>query len=137
MAAVAENRTILKDVDGAQLIVAEQSSLQITATVLDEAGVAVQLAVITAITLTLYNRDSATQDIINSLSDQNVLNVDRGTMHPTNGLLTLQLLPADNAIVNPASDLEWHRALIEGIYGGGKAFKYEIEWPVRNLGKVS
>ena len=41
MAAVAENRTILKDVDGAQLIVAEQSSLQITATVLDEAGVAV------------------------------------------------------------------------------------------------
>ena len=50
---------------------------------------------ITAITLTLYNRDSATQDIINSLSDQNVLNVDRGTMHPTNGLLTLQLLPAE------------------------------------------
>ena len=137
MQAIAENRTSLKDASGARLIVAEQSSLQITATLLDEAGSAVQLAVITALTLTLYNRDSTTQEIINSVSDVNILNAGRGTVHPTNGLLTLQLDPADNAIVDTTKDVEWHRALIEGTYGGGKALKYEIDWQVRNLSKVS
>lgn len=137
MQAIAENRTILKDASGARLIVAEQSSLQITATLLDEAGAAVQLAVITALTLTLYNRDSVTQEIINSVLDVTVLNAGRGTVHPTNGLLTLQLDPADNAIVDATKELEWHRALIKGTYGGGKALKYEIDWQVRNVAKVS
>lgn len=136
MQAVAENRTILKTASGERQIVAEGSSHQITATLLDESGAAVQLAVISALTLTLYNRDSATKEIINSVSAVNILNAGRGTVHPTTGRLTLELLPGDSTIVDVNNDLEWHRALIEGTYGGGKALKYEIDWQVRNLAKV-
>lgn len=136
--ALTENRSILKDANGAQLIVAEKTTLRFTATLVDEAGAAIPSAGVTALTLTLYNRDSATKEIINSVSAVNILNTGRGTLHATSGLLTVTLDPADNAIIDSASDLEWHRALIEGTYAGGaKAFKHEIDWPVRNLNKVT
>lgn len=139
MQAVSENRTILKDATGAQLIVAEQSTLQMTATLLDEVSMPVPLAGLSTLTLTLYSRDSVAQDIINNVSATNMLNAGRGTVHPTTGLLTITLLPADNAIVDGTKDLEWHRALIQGTYGSGgsRAFKYEIDFPVRNVAKVS
>ena len=138
MQAIAENRTILKNASGARLIVAEQSSLQITATLLDETGAAVPLAGLSTLTLTLYNRDSATQEIINSVSAVSILNAGRGTVHATSGLLTIALVPADNIIIDTTQDLEWHRALIQGTYGGGtKAVKQEIDFQVRNLSKVS
>lgn len=136
--ATAENRTILKDANGAQLIVAEKTTLRFTSTLVDETGTVVPLAGVSALTLTLYNRDSTTKEIINTVSAVNILNTGRGTLHATTGLLTVTLDPADNAIVNTANDLEWHRALIEGTYAGGaKAFKHEIDWQVRNLNKVS
>ena len=136
--AVAENRTVLKDANGAQVVVAEKATLRFTSTLVDETGTVVPLAGVSALTLTLYNRDSATKEIINSVSGVNILNVGRGTLHATSGLLTVTLEPNDNAIIDSASDLEWHRALIEGTYAGGaKAFKHEIDWQVRNLNKVS
>ena len=135
--AIAENRTILKDANGAQVIVAEKTTLRITATLVDEAGAAVPSASVSALTLTLYNRDSATNEILNGVTAVNMLNTGRGTLHATSGLLTITLEPADNAIIDNTSDLEWHRALIEGTYSGGKAFKHEIDWQVRNLHKVS
>lgn len=138
MQAIAENRTILKDASGARLIVAEQSSLQITATLLDETGAPVPLAGLSSLTLTLYSRDSATQEIINSVSAVSILNTGRGTVHATSGLLTIAMVPADNTIIDTTQDLEWHRALIQGTYGGGvKAVKQEIDFQVRNLSKVS
>lgn len=136
--AIAENRTILKDANGAQLIVAEKTTLRFTATLVDEAGVVIPAAGVSAMTLTLYNRDSATKEIINSVNAVNILNAGRGTLHATSGLLTVTLEPNDNTIIDSASDLEWHRALIEGTYAGGaKAFKHEVDWQVRNLNKVS
>lgn len=138
MPAIAENRTILKDANGAQLIVAEKTTLRFTSTLVDETGTVVPLAGVSALTLTLYNRDSTTKEIINGVSAVNILNSGRGTLHATTGLLTVTLEPNDNAIIDSASDLEWHRALIEGTYAGGaKAFKQEIDWPVRNLNKVN
>jgi hypothetical protein len=138
MPAVAENRAILKTSDGAQLIVAEKTTLLITATLLDEVGDPVQAAMLSTLTLTLYNRDSVAKEIINSLSAVNILNTGRGTVHATSGLLSITLQPDDNAMVDTATDLEWHRALIQGTYAGGtKAFKYEIDVQVRNLEKVS
>ena len=136
--ATAENRTILKDANGAQVIVAEKSTLRFTATLVDETGAAIPSSGVSTLTLTIYNRDSATKEILNSVSAVNILNVGRGTLHATSGLLTVTLDPLDNAVIDSASDLEWHRALIEGIYAGGvKAFKHEIDWQVRNLNKVS
>lgn len=138
MPAIAENRTILKDANGAQLIVAEKTTLRFTSTLVDETGTVVPLAGVSALTLTLYNRDSTTKEVINSVSAVNILNSGRGTLHATSGLLTVTLEPNDNAIIDSASDLEWHRALIEGTYAGGaKAFKHEVDWQVRNLNKVS
>lgn len=135
---VSENRTVLKDANGAQLIVAEKTTLRCTATLVDETGAAIPSSGVSALTLTLYNRDSTTKEILNSVSAVNILNTGRGTLHATSGLLTVTLDPLDNAIVDSASDLEWHRALIEGTYAAGaKAFKHEIDWQVRNLNKVS
>lgn len=136
--AIAENRTILKDANGAQLIIAEKTTWRFTATLLDETGVAIPSAELVTLTLTLYNRDSATQEIINSVSAVNILNTGRGVMHATSGLLAVTLEPNDNAIITSTSDLEWHRALIEGAYAvGNKKFKHEIDFQVRNLNKVS
>ena len=133
-----ENRVILTDADGKQLVVAERTSLRLTATLLDETGAAIPSAGLTALTLSLYNRDSASKEIINSVDQTNILNAGRGTVHVSSGLLTCTLDPADNQIIDPTLDQEWHRALIQGTYAAGaKAFKSEIDFPVRNLNKVS
>lgn len=133
-----ENRTILKDANGRQIIIPEQSSGPVmTMTLLDETGVAVPLAAIATATLTIYARDEATQPIINSVAQVDIKNTGRGTIHATSGLLTLSLDAADNSIQNSATDLEWHRLLIEIGYNATKKLKYEIDAPVRNLYKVS
>lgn len=138
MPAIAENRTILKDVNGAELIVPERTTLLIKATLLDENAAAIPAAGLTTLTLTLYARDSTAKTIINSVDDVDILNAGRGTVNATSGLVLIDLLPADNQIIDDTVDLEWHRALLEGTYAGGaKAFKYEIDFQVRNLSKVS
>lgn len=138
MPVVAENRTILKDASGRQIVIPEQSSGPvITMTLLDETGAAVPLAAIGTATLTIYARDETSQPIINGVSLVNIKNTGRGTIHATSGLLTLSLDAADNSIQNSTNDLEWHRLLIEVGYNSTKALKYEIDAPVRNLNKVS
>lgn len=135
---VAENRTILKDAAGKQIIIPEKSSGPVmTMTLLDELGAAVPLAGIGTATLTIYARDEASQPIINSVDHVNIKNTGRGVIHATSGLLTLTLDAADNSIQNTANDLEWHRFLIEIGYNSTKALKYEIDAPVRNLNKVT
>ncbi|MEK7328029.1 MAG: hypothetical protein AAB217_22530 [Chloroflexota bacterium] len=133
-----ENRVQLTDADGKQLVIAERTSLRLTATLLDETGAAIPSAGLSTLKLTLYNRDSLTKEIINTVTQVNILNTGRGTVHASSGLLTLTLDPADNQIIDDTQDQEWHRALIEGTYAAGvKAFKAEIDFPVRNLNKVS
>lgn len=138
MLTIVENRTILTDAAGRQWIVPEKSSGPVmTMTLLDEAGDAVPLSAIVAATLTLYARDEATQPILNAVDHVDIKNTGRGTIGATDGLLTLTLLSADNAIQNTANDLEWHRALIEITYNTTQALKQEIDFAVRNLHKVS
>lgn len=133
-----ENRTILKDADGKQLVIPEKSSGPvITMTLVDETGAPVPLAVISTAALTIYARDEASQPIINAVDKVDIKNVGRGTIHATSGLLTLTLDSADNSIQNSANDLEWHRLLLEVTYNGSKQLKYEIDAPVRNLYRVS
>lgn len=132
-----ENRTILKDADGAELVVPEQSSGPlITMTLLDDAGAAVPLAAIQTATLTIYARDETTLPLINSVDHADIKNVGRGTIHATSGLLTLVPVALDNSLANAATELEWHRLLIEVGYGSTNQLKYEIDYPVRNLKKV-
>jgi hypothetical protein len=132
-----ENRTILKDAAGRQLVIPEQSTSRMTMTLLDETGAPVPLAAIGTATLTVYARDEPTQPIINSVDHVDIKNTGRGTIHATSGLLTLLLAPLDNSISNSANDEEWHRFLIELTYNSTQKLKYEIEAPIRNLVKVS
>lgn len=135
---ITENRMILKDTDGKQLIIPEQSSGPVmTMTLLDETGAPVPLAAINAATLTIYARDEAGQLLINAVDHVDIKNVGRGVIHATSGLLTLTPESLDNSISNSAKDLEWHRFLIEITYNGTRALKYEIDAPVRNLYRVS
>lgn len=135
---IIENRVILKDAAGRQVIVPEKSSGPlITLTLKDELDVAVPLAAIATATLTIYARDEPTLPIVNSVDHVNIKNANQGTIHATSGLLTLNLNSADNTILNAANDLEWHRLLIELTYSGTKNLKQEIDIPVRNLNKVT
>lgn len=131
---VKENRKILTDRNGAQIIAPEGASGPlITMTLLDETGAAVPLASIATATLTIYARDEAGSPRINAVDREDVKNVGRGTIHATSGLLTLMLEADDNSLHNTANDLEWHRCVIEIGYAGTKVLKYELEYPVRNL----
>lgn len=133
----AENRILLQDVNRQNLLVAEQTTMVVTATMKDDADAPIPLAALSVLTLTIYSRDAAAHGIVNAVDHVNILNTGRGVIHATSGLLTLTLLPADNAILDDTLDQEYHRLLIEGTYSGGKSLKFEIEFPVRNLVKVS
>lgn len=87
----------------------------VSMTVKDTDGVAIPLASMTTIKLTLQTMDG---DVVNSRDAQNVKNANGGTYADTSGLLSIILTPADNAIVGEA-DLERHSALIEFAYASG------------------
>lgn len=135
---VIENRTILKDAAGRQIIVPEQSAgPRITFTLLDELGQPIPLTSIGTATLTIYARDEPLQPIMNSVDHVDIKNTGRGTIHATSGLLTILLVSLDNSIQNNANDIEFHRMLIEVGYNSTQQCKYEIDVPVRNLYKVT
>lgn len=101
----------------------------------DETGTVI--GTLTAVTLTLY--DDSTGTIINSRTDQNVLNQNNVTFSGNTLAWTLQ--PADNIIVTTGvrtNSYEKHVALFEYTYdSGNKSGKHELEFSVRQLKKVS
>jgi hypothetical protein len=134
---MAENRVILHDKDGLPVIVAEGSTLQITGTLKNHTGAPIAASQLDTLTLTLYARDTPNQEILNSVSGEDIFNTGRGNLEATSGLFTLILTPADAVILDDTLDLEWHRALIQGTFETSKQFNMEIDFPVRNLDKVS
>jgi len=135
-----ENRVRLRDANGNDLIVPEQTTLLISGTLKDETGVVIPSAALTTLTLTLYAPEVTGQPIINSVNGTNVLNDGvRGVVHATNGTVTLTLLPADGAIQVTTNEFELHRALLQWTFGSGgaKAGRQEIDYLRRNLNKVT
>lgn len=134
-----ENRTILVDADGLEIVVPEQGTLKMTATLRDEAGAPILLTSVATLTLTLYARDDGAKTIVNAIDHANIKNAGRGTLHATSGLVTISLDGADHSIVNSTNDQEWHRALIEAAYSSNPThyLKSEIDFPVRNLARVA
>jgi hypothetical protein len=135
-----ENRSRLTDANGTELIVPERTTLRITGILTDETGAPIPSAALTTLTLTLYAPEVTGQPIINGVTGENVLNDGvRGTVHATNGTVTLTLLPADGAIQDATREFELHRALLQWTYGSGgaKAGKQEIDYLLRNLSQVS
>lgn len=106
--------------------VAENSTSRLTATLVDLDAVGFKPD---AVTLLLYDLDS--RAVINSKDRVSVLSsVD------ANGNVSLELTPADNAIVG-SRWLEKHVALFEWSWSSGtRQGKHEIVFTVRNLDKV-
>ena len=97
-------------------------------TILDEAGDPLQPSVIT---LTHYDR--LTGDILNSRTDQNVLNANNVTV--TNGAVVWSMQILDNPILDTTLPAEIHVALWEWTTTDG-AGKHETIFRVINLSKV-
>jgi len=100
-------------------------------TVQDEDGVAIPGSSLDTCTLTLY--DQRSREIINTQEDTDIK-----ALVNESGVGSVELAPADTAIVNQRRALEVHVALIQWTYdGGAKAGKHEILHTVRNLAKVA
>ena len=118
--------------------VKERTGAVYTATLKDSDDVAIPLANLTTIVLTLYNVDD--DSIINSRDVQDVKNANNVTIHATSGLLTWAMQADDNAIVSTSVAIgsrEQHKALFEFTYvGNGSPGKHEVDIYVLNLGMV-
>lgn len=103
----------------AVITVNEENIALVSGALLDEDAVAVPLSALSALTLTLYDKDTDT--IINSRNAQSILNTNGGTFHATTGAFTLTLSAADNAIMTTreAGRTETHYGLVEASWSGG------------------
>ena len=120
----------------AQRRVNEGSSAVYTATIVDEDGTALAASGLTTLTLTLY--DNVTQSIINSRTDQDVLNANNVTVS-SGGVLVWTMQAADNNIIGrtPIDSYENHRALFEWTWASGaRAGSHEVIIEVLNIGKA-
>ena len=113
----------------------ELTSGEYTATLTDEAGVAISSATLATLTLTLFNQDAALT-IINSRDAQNVLNTN-GVTVDTLGALIWTIAPADNALVTSTVPAERHTARFDWTWGAGKVGRHEVILIVKNLSRVS
>ena len=125
----------------AQQTVNEGSTLTYTCTLKDEDGVVLALASINSLTLSFCNLPTSdvAESTINSRLDQNVLNANNVTVHATSGLLTWELQPEDNVIVNSAlvrGVEEQHEATFKLVYSTTKKLNHVVNFFVVQLGKV-
>lgn len=115
---------------------AERSTVVITTTILDHAGVAIPGVAVGALTGTLYN-DGAV-GFVNNRDAQSLLNVNGATLNSSGGL-TVRLDPDDTIIVNDTRGAEIRVLLLEwtwtaiGVQYVGKA---EIAFQIKNLAQV-
>ena len=106
----------------------EGSAAKYTATLKDPAGSAVTLSNLTTLEMVLYNQ--RTGAVINSRGSvsgssytlQNVKNLANVTFHSSSGLLTWNMQPGDNAIVDTTlapGESETHVAVFKFVYSDG------------------
>lgn len=101
-----------------------------TGTLVDETGAG--FGGVTTLTLTLYNKSD--QTIINNRNVQNILNLNQVTFNASTGLITWNMLPTDNPILNSGLKTETHVALFTAIWSAGaKQLNHEVTIIVTNL----
>ena len=90
--------------------VKQAHSHQFTDTLVDDEGVAITLANISTMTLTLWNGDETpgAAAIINLRTAQDVKNANNATMHATSGLFTWDMQPLDNPLRDATAEEELH-----------------------------
>lgn len=117
--------------------VLEQTTPKYTATITDDAGVALPAANLTTLTLSLYViKSDGTIAYVNTRTSQNVLNTNNVTVD-TNGLLTWSVQVADTTLVEALS-YERHIALFTWTWSSGaKTGRHELVLTVKHLQTVS
>lgn len=106
----------------------ERTTWRWQGTLLDEDGVAIPAAQLFAVTLTITDAISGTKLV----DARDVKNANGGTI-TAGGVMTLQVYPTDNRMVNQRLDLETHRATITYSWDGGdNAHWHCIELLVQN-----
>lgn len=107
------------------------------ATLEDENGNPIPLVSISALTMTLIEVSAG--GIVNSRSNQDVLNANNCTLHATSGLFSWQLQPDDNSIDNQITprinQSEEHLATFT-VSWGSQQLNWEVRIRVRNLRRV-
>ena len=117
--------------------VTERSSALYTATLVDEAGDAVERDAIDSLRLWLYEVRSNT--IINSRDNQDVLAQGSHGVTFADGVVSWQLSPDDNAIVRATQQpvVEYHEAVFAATWSGGARGKtWKVSIRVSNLTPV-
>ena len=113
--------------------VPERTSWRYTATMKDEAGLAIAQSDIFTLTLTIYNLD-AMRTIVNNCEAEDIFNMGRGTVGATDGSLVILFDPDDSEMVDTTKANEQHVALIEVTWlGGTKSAAHEVAWTVVNM----
>lgn len=127
---MAENRTELAD------IIYEGTTPKITFDIEDEDGNTISASNLDTFTLTLFNLDDSDNTIINSRSDQDVLNTNNVTVD-SEGAVVWSVQALDTIIVG-TDNIERHRAVFAWTYNSGnKSGAYIIDMRIRNLIKRS
>ena len=108
----------------------EESTLQYKCRLVDQTGAPMAVADLTTLTLTLY--DLKTENIINTVSGQDVLDTDRGSGPDGDGVFTCTLVPADMAIETATEKRERHVMLFEWTSPTGQAGSKEVYFWVLN-----
>lgn len=102
-------------------------------TLIDRDSQPVPLSAMTSLKMTLYDR--ATDGIINSREEVDILNANGGSFDATSGEGSFTFLAADNPIVTAAKPFETHVALFEAVYAEGTK-NWELRIEVKNLNLV-
>lgn len=117
-----------------KILVEEAGSVLYELDLLDQDDNPIPLVAIASLTATLYDVNSDT--VLNSRNAQDVKNTNGGTVHATNGHFELQLLAADNPIVDATNTKETHKLLLELTLTDGKTRNWARKVIVTNLHRV-
>jgi hypothetical protein len=110
----------------------ERATWRYTGTLVDEAGDPIALAQLTTLTLTIHVDDLAKTSV---LAATNIKNTDRGTVHDTDGTLTILFTPEDSAITG-SGPTEIHIATLQWAWASGaRESAREIAFVVQDMAK--
>ena len=116
------------------LVVNEGSIAKYSCSLEDENAASVGSGVIDSLTLTLVNK--ADGSIINSRSDQDVLNTNNVTVS-AGGALVYLLQPADTAIIDTDLSTETHVGTFKMQFNTTGFSTWDVEFVIRNLAQVT
>lgn len=88
---------------------------RISGTIKKDDGTALAGTAITALTLTIRNRDAA-KTVVNG---KNETALTPATSVDANGVVGIDLVPADNAMIDATKDHETHRIILKWTYNAG------------------